>query len=141
MKEETPIDSFAERLNVFWNEHDGDTFYKDELRSFIKEEKSLSYSQGHKSAVEEVRGIWDNLEILLENTLSTEILARSPEDTNIERNIRKPLQNILSLLSHLDEEKCNHMILTPSPEHNGGAWCYENKPCPWHPITKDDNNK
>lgn len=30
------------------------------------------------------------------------------------------------------EETCGHMILTPTPEHNGGLWCAEKKPCKIH---------
>lgn len=29
---------------------------------------------------------------------------------------------------------CGHMILTPTPEHNGGMTCAENKPCPFHDL-------
>lgn len=29
-------------------------------------------------------------------------------------------------------EKCKFMILTPSPEHNGGMWCSEEYPCKQH---------
>lgn len=33
------------------------------------------------------------------------------------------------------EETCGFMILTPTPEHNGGMWCAENKPCRYHTLT------
>ena len=28
--------------------------------------------------------------------------------------------------------RCGYMILTPTPEHNGGMWCAEPKPCRLH---------
>lgn len=31
-----------------------------------------------------------------------------------------------------ESDLCNHMILTPSPDHNGGLTCAEKKPCKWH---------
>lgn len=34
---------------------------------------------------------------------------------------------------------CGHMILTPSPLHNGGMWCAEKLPCKFH--TRDKEGK
>lgn len=30
-------------------------------------------------------------------------------------------------------DRCGYMILTPTPEHGGGMWCAEEKPCKRHP--------
>lgn len=34
-------------------------------------------------------------------------------------------------------EKCDYMILTPTPDHNGGMWCAENYPCKKHGEWKE----
>lgn len=36
-----------------------------------------------------------------------------------------------------EKGKCGFMILTPTPEHNGGMWCAENVPCRWHNYKKE----
>lgn len=42
--------------------------------------------------------------------------------------------NRMHEIERLSEGKCGHMILTPTPEHNGGMWCAEKKPCKYHSV-------
>ena len=37
-----------------------------------------------------------------------------------------------------EPKKCGYMILTPTPLHNGGMWCAEEKPCKWHNIIEPE---
>jgi hypothetical protein len=44
-------------------------------------------------------------------------------------------------LNLASQEECKFMILTPSPEHNGGMWCAEKYPCKNHGSWKDKDIK